>query len=90
MLYLLNAEWGLRPIQLCLQFEVIKVFGSFFFLLNPNLKFVNNQVLLQLEQNEERLSFTSKHKNLNWELHDDLLVKTFQRIVAGDKRYQDY
>lgn len=57
--------------------------------LNPNLKFVNNQVLLQLEQNEERLSFTSKHKNLNWELHDDLLVKTFQRIVAG-KRYQDY
>ena len=57
--------------------------------LNPNLKFVNNQVLMQLEQNEERLSFTSKHKNLNWELHDDLLVKTFQRIVAG-KRYQDY
>lgn len=57
--------------------------------LNPNLKFVNNQVLIQLEQNEERLSFTSKHKNLNWELHDDLLVKTFQRIVAG-KRYQDY
>lgn len=57
--------------------------------LNPNLKFVNNQVLLQLEQNEERLSFTSKHKNLNWELHDDLLVKTFQRIIAG-KRYQDY
>ena len=57
--------------------------------INPNLKFVNNQVLIQLEQNEERLSFTSKHKNLNWELHDDLLVKTFQRIVAG-KRYQDY
>lgn len=57
--------------------------------LNPNLKFVNNQVLIQLEQNEERISFTSKHKNLNWELHDDLLVKTFQRIVAG-KRYQDY
>ncbi len=57
--------------------------------LNPNLRFVNNQVFMQLEQNEERLSFTSKHKNLNWELHDDLLVKTFQRIVAG-KRYQDY
>ena len=57
--------------------------------INPNLKFVNNQVLIQLEQNEERLSFTSKHRNLNWELHDDLLVKTFQRIVAG-KRYQDY
>lgn len=57
--------------------------------INPNLKFVNNQVLIQLEQNEERISFTAKHKNLNWELHDELLVKTFQRIVAG-KRYQDY
>lgn len=57
--------------------------------LNPNLKFVNNQVLQQLDNNEERLSFTSKHKNLTWELHDDLLVKTFQRIIAG-KRYQDY
>ena len=57
--------------------------------INPNLKFVKNQVLLQLENNEERISFTAKHKNLNWELHDELLVKTFQRIVAG-KRYQDY
>ena len=57
--------------------------------INPNLKFVKNQVLLQLENNEERISFTAKHKNLNWELHDELFVKTFQRIVAG-KRYQDY
>lgn len=57
--------------------------------LNPNLKFVNNQVLLQLDNNDERIAFTSKHKNLKWELHDDLLVKTFQRIIAG-KRYQDY
>ena len=57
--------------------------------LNPNLKFVNNQVLLQLDNNDERIAFTSKHKNLRWELHDDLLVKTFQRIIAG-KRYQDY
>lgn len=57
--------------------------------LHPNLKFKKNQVLLQLEANQERLAFTSKHKNLTWELHDDLLVKTYQRIVAG-KRYQDY
>jgi N utilization substance protein B len=27
--------------------------------LNPNMKFVNNQVFLQLDQNEERLSFNS-------------------------------
>ena len=57
--------------------------------LNPNMKFVNNQVFLQLDQNEERLSFNSKHKNISWDLHDELLVKTFQRIVAS-KRYQEY
>lgn len=57
--------------------------------LNPNQKFINNQVLIQIEDNEERKSFTSKHKNLDWDLHDDLLVKTFQRMVSG-KRYQDF
>ena len=57
--------------------------------LNPNMKFVNNQVFLQLDQNEERLSFNSKHKKYQWDLHDELLVKTFQRIVAS-KRYQEY
>lgn len=56
---------------------------------NPNLKFTNNKAILLLENNEERISFSSKHKNLTWALHDDLLVKTFQRIIAG-KRYQDY
>lgn len=57
--------------------------------LNPNQKFINNQILKQLEENTERLNFTAKHKELKWELHDELLVKTFQRIVAG-KRYQDF
>ena len=57
--------------------------------LNPNQKFINNQILKQLEENTERLNFTSKHKELKWELHDELLVKTFQRIVAG-KRYHDF
>lgn len=57
--------------------------------LNPNEKFVNNLILNQLEENTERLNFTSKHQDLQWDLYDELLVKTFQRIVAG-KRYQDY
>ena len=57
--------------------------------LNPNEKFINNEVLKNIEENEERLEFTSKHHELTWELHDDLLVKTFQRMVAG-KRYQDF
>lgn len=56
---------------------------------NPNQKFVRNQILIQLEDNEERKSFSSKHKDLIWDPNDELLVKTFQRIKAG-KRYQDY
>lgn len=57
--------------------------------INPNQKFINNKVLLKLEENPERLFFTGQHKQLKWDLHDDLLVKTFQRITAG-KRYQDF
>lgn len=57
--------------------------------INPNQKFINNRVLNMLEENTERLSFTSKHQELKWDLHDDLLVKTFQRMTAG-KRYQDF
>lgn len=57
--------------------------------INPNQKFINNKVLLQLEENTERLSFTSKHLELKWDIYDDLLVRTFQRIKAG-KRYQDF
>ena len=57
--------------------------------INPNQKFINNQVLNKIEENDERLSFTSKHQELKWDQHDDLLVKTFQRMTAG-KRYQDF
>lgn len=57
--------------------------------LNPNQKFIRNQALIMLEENSERLQFTSKHKELKWELHNELLVKTFQRMIAG-KRYQDF
>ncbi|WP_262149350.1 transcription antitermination protein NusB [Chryseobacterium foetidum] len=56
---------------------------------NPNQKFINNQVLKKLEENPERLFFTGQHKELKWDLHDDLLKKTFQRMTAG-KRYQDF
>ncbi|QQV01984.1 MULTISPECIES: transcription antitermination factor NusB [Chryseobacterium] len=56
---------------------------------NPNQKFINNQVLKKLEENPERLFFTGQHKDLKWDLHDDMLVKTFQRMTAG-KRYQDF
>ncbi|MDO4763610.1 MAG: transcription antitermination protein NusB [Flavobacteriaceae bacterium] len=57
--------------------------------LNPNQKFIRNQVFELLEENDERRSFTSQHKNLMWDIHDDLLVKTYQRIKAS-KLFQDY
>lgn len=57
--------------------------------LNPNEKFVNNRILSLIELNSERINFTAKHKELEWDLHDELLVKTFQRIKGG-KRYVDY
>lgn len=57
--------------------------------LNPNQKFIRNQALIQLDENVERRSFTSKFKELKWDLHDELLVKTFQRMTTG-KRYQDF
>ncbi len=45
--------------------------------------------MLKIEENDERLSFTSKHQELKWDVYDELLVKTFQRMTAG-KRYQDF
>lgn len=57
--------------------------------INPNQKFVRNQILESLENNEERRSFADKHKELIWDFNDEVLVKTFQRIKAG-KRYQEY
>ncbi|WP_407402045.1 transcription antitermination factor NusB [Chryseobacterium sp.] len=56
---------------------------------NPNQKFINNQVLKKLEENPERLYHSGQHKDLKWDLHDDMLVKTFQRMTSG-KRYQDF
>ena len=57
--------------------------------LKPNQKFIKNKVLDLLENNAERLEFTSRHKNLMWDIHDELLIKTYQKITAG-KLFQDY
>lgn len=56
---------------------------------NPNQKFIQNQVLMKIENNTERLSFTEQHGELQWDLNDKVLRKTFQRIKNG-KRYQDF
>lgn len=56
---------------------------------DPNKRFIDNAVLAQLEANAERIVFTGKHKQLQWDIQDDLLVSTFQKIRKG-KRYLDY
>ncbi|AQX86354.1 antitermination protein NusB [Elizabethkingia bruuniana] len=56
---------------------------------NPNLKFVENKILLQIIDNDERGEYTANNKQLMWDTNDDLVVKTYQRIKAG-KRYKDY
>ena len=56
---------------------------------NPSLKFVDNQILKQIIDNDERRSYTANNKQLMWDTNDDLVVKTYQRIKAG-KRYNDY
>lgn len=57
--------------------------------LHPNEKFIQNRALAIIADNTARKEFTAKHKNIRWELDDDLLVKTYQRLTAS-KRYQDY
>lgn len=57
--------------------------------INPNQKFIQNEILNQIEENTERKQFTEKHQELTWDLHDKLLVSTFKKIKSG-KRYQDY
>ena len=52
-------------------------------LANPNKKFINNQVLIQLQKNAERIVFTNKHAELLWDSNDDLLISTFQKIKKG-------
>lgn len=58
---------------------------------DPHLKFVKNRIIHQIEHNSQRLVFMSKSANnhLNWDLYDELLLKTFNRIIEG-KRYKDY
>ncbi|NAW51281.1 antitermination protein NusB [Elizabethkingia argentiflava] len=57
--------------------------------INPNLKFVENKILLQILHNTDRIDYTSSNRQLNWDTDDELVVKTYQRIKSG-KRYKDY
>ena len=43
----------------------------------------------KLEENVERLQFTSLHTELKWDIDNEFLRKTYQKIITG-KRYNDY
>ena len=56
--------------------------------MNPNLKFVNNRFVAQLEQVEQLVKFAEKSK-LNWVDHSDFLRRLLDKIEASDI-YKEY
>jgi len=57
--------------------------------LYPNLKFLKNDALRQIINNEERQNYSRKNTNLLWSSSDELVTKTYQNITLG-KLYKDY
>ena len=55
---------------------------------NPNMKFVNNRFIAQLENNEQLVKFAEKSK-LNWVDNSDLLRRLLDGIVGSDT-YKEY
>ena len=55
---------------------------------NPNLKFVNNRFIAQLEKNEQLVKFAEKSK-LNWVDNSDLLRRLLDSIEESDI-YKEY
>ncbi len=55
---------------------------------NPNLKFVNNRFIAQLERNPQLVKFAEKSK-LNWVDDSDLLRRMLDEIVQSDI-YKEY
>ena len=57
--------------------------------INPNLKFINNIAIQLIEDNIERKSYTLKHKELTWNLHEPIIKPIFREIISSDL-YYDY
>ncbi len=53
--------------------------------LNPNLKFVNNPIFRILDENEELNAYSSKNKQLKWDLLDTYPNSIFKEIVASEE-----
>lgn len=57
--------------------------------LNPNLKFVSNEVFRILDENEELNAYTSKNKQLTWDLLDSYPNAIYKEIIASAE-YAEY
>ena len=56
--------------------------------INPNLKFVNNRIAVQIEQNEELKKFSEKSK-LDWVNYSDFLRRLLDTIIESEI-YKEY
>jgi N utilization substance protein B len=57
--------------------------------LNPNLKFVENSIFKFLDENLELTGFTSKNKQLAWDLLDTYPNSIYKEIVSSEE-YEEY
>lgn len=53
--------------------------------LNPNLKFVNNEIFRILDENEELNAYTSKNKQLTWENLDTYPNLIYKEIISSEE-----
>ena len=56
--------------------------------LNPNMKFVNNKFVAQLEDNKQLQAFIANQKR-SWASGEDFVKSLYERIIASDI-YKDY
>ncbi|MCK5137670.1 MAG: transcription antitermination factor NusB [Bacteroidales bacterium] len=52
--------------------------------LHPNARFINNQLVDQLRNNEQLLRFVDQHK-LNWSNYPELIKEIYTKVVKGDE-----
>lgn len=53
--------------------------------LNPNLKFVSNEVFRILDENEELNVYTSKNRQLTWDLLDSYPNNIYKEIISSEE-----
>ena len=56
--------------------------------LNPNLKFINNKLIIQLKNCDYLFNYI-KYNNLSWHNHPEIIKKLYQKIV-GPENFRKY